>query len=85
MYRKRGNRQAYSQILVWMMQYDHAARCSTLPSELDARDISLSTKSILSFLWTISNETYIIKIPSSRRIQIYRSPEMNISYEKHVF
>ena len=58
---------------------------SSLATPLGARDISLSTKSILSFLWTIFNETYITKIPSSRRIQIYRSPEMNISLWKTCF
>jgi len=44
-----------------------------------ARDISLSTKSLLSFLWANFNETYIKKNASLRTIQIYRSPEIILS------
>ena len=45
---------------------------------MGARDISLSTKSLLGFLWANFNVTYSIKITSSRTIQIYRSPEMKL-------
>ena len=44
-----------------------------------ARDVSLSTMSLLGFLWVNFDETYIKKIASSRTIQINRSPVMILS------
>ena len=44
-----------------------------------ARDVGLSTKSLLGFLWADFDETYIKKIASSRTIQINRSPVMILS------